>query len=158
MVKPAVLLAAALLAAFPAAALDEKTLPREIRAGLDKFRRECVKEGGKETTFKDVVRTIDLNGDGRPDYILDLQDSKCDAFESLYCGTGGCELAIYIAQPNGKLALVFGQRVRTWEILPGEGARSILFDLHGSYCGKGGPDECPKTVKITGRKFQFRQR
>ena len=159
MVKPAILLAAALLAAVPAAALDEKTLPREIRAAFDKFRRDCVKAGGKEVSFKeDAVRTIDLNGDGRPDYIVDFDDSKCDAFEPLYCGTGGCQLAIYIARPNGRYAAIFGDVVRAYEILPGEGVRSIRFDLHGGFCGKHGPDECEKTVRITGQRIQVRQR
>jgi hypothetical protein len=40
-----------------------------------------------------------------------------------------------VTLPSGRQRMVFSDRVRAREIAPGEGARRIGFDLHGSFCG-----------------------
>ncbi len=38
----------------------------------------------------------------------------------------------------------------------GSGARTIRFELHGSYCGGHGTRSCIKQHRITTRPFQFK--
>ncbi len=42
-----------------------------------------------------------------------------------------------------------------YEILPGIGARTIRFQLHGGYCGGHGVPSCFKNHRITSRPFKF---
>ena len=150
--------AAAVATAAPAGGAP--TYPKEIQAALDRENKECLAQGGG-TGAKfgpSIVRTIDLNGDGRLDYIIDLKDTTCDGFESYFCGTGGCGVEIFIAHRNGSYRSIFGNRVRGYDIRPGRGVRAIRFDLHGGYCGKAGADECVKSRRITGKPFAFEQK
>lgn len=133
--------------------------PIEVRKSLSHAVLVCRQEhNGKVTFGPDVVRKIDLNGDGRDDYLVSLDGTSCSTFESIFCGTGGCDLDIYVALPNGKFRYVFSNRVRGYEILPGKGARTIRFDMHGGYCGTYGAAECVKERRITGKPFAFRDR
>jgi hypothetical protein len=153
------LLAAPAAAQTPAAPAGAPPHPQEIQAALERQNKHCLAEGGgKGATFgPKTVRRIDLNGDGRDDYILDLDDATCDGFESLFCGTGGCEVEIFIAQRSGSYRSIFLDRVLRYEILPGRGVRTIRFRLHGGYCGRHGPDRCEKARHITGAPFRFRK-
>ena len=166
--RVAALLALAMLAltAGNVAAQDAAKSPRfraidypiDIRKALSYGPDECRRQGGGKVTFAPgTVRKIDLNGDGRDDYIISFAETECKGRLSVFCGTGGCSLDIYVTLPGGKQRMVFSDRVRAYEILPGEGARTIRFDLHGSYCGTYGAAECPKEQRITDKPFEFRE-
>jgi hypothetical protein len=132
--------------------------PIDIRKALSYGPEECKRQGGGKVTFApDTVRKVDLNGDGRDDYIISFADTKCAGRHAVYCGTGGCSLDIFVTLPNGKQRMVFSDRVRAYEILPGDGARTIRFDMHGSYCGTYGAAECPKQHRISDKPFEFRE-
>lgn len=159
-------LAVLALTAGAAAAQDVAKLPPfraidypiEIRKALSYGPEECKRQGGGKVTFApDTVRKVDLNGDGRDDYIISFADTECAGRLSVYCGTGGCSLDIYVTLANGRQRNVFSDRVRAYEILPGESARTIRFDLHGSFCGTYGAAECPKEQRITDKPFEFRE-
>jgi hypothetical protein len=128
--------------------------PADVMASLRYAHDECKREGGKGTRFAaGTVRKLDLTGDGRADYIVDLRHAECVGRHDLYCGTAGCNIEILTARRSGKLRTVFSDRVREYEILPGNGARSVRFMMHGSYCGRAGNPSCEKTQRITGRTF-----
>ena len=117
-----------------------------------------IEANGLRLTLKpEAVRSIDLTGDGRPDYIVDFEHAECERRESIFCGTGGCDLAIVVALPGGKFRQVFRQHVLRYTIEDGEGARTIRFDLHGVYCGKTGPEPCAKRQTITTKVFRFKE-
>jgi hypothetical protein len=132
--------------------------PIDIRKALSYGPDECRRLGGGKVKFApDTVRKLDLNGDGKDDYIVSFADTECAGRLAVYCGTGGCTMDIWVTLPNGRQRMVFSDRVRAYEILPGEGAKTIRFDMHGSYCGTYGAAECPKEHKITGRPFEFKE-
>lgn len=133
--------------------------PAAIRESLDHAAKECREaDDGKLTLAPDMVRKVDLTGDGRDDYIVSFEDTKCSTFETIFCGTGGCLFEIYVALPDGSLRSVFSNPVRDYNILPGKGARTIRFDMHGGYCGTYGAAECFKKKRITDKPFEFRDR
>jgi hypothetical protein len=140
--------------AGPAAAQD---FPKGIQEALERHKTYCLDHGGTAVTFdRNAVRKIDLNGDGREDYILDMQDTVCEEARHIYCGTGGCVVEILIAQRDGSYTSIFSDTIHRYEIKPGRGVRTIRFSLHGGYCGKHGPSPCTKTRRITGKPFKFR--
>lgn len=122
----------------------------------------CESQGGRAVAFApDTVRRIDLTGDGRDDYIVDFHDTKCSEHESTYCGTGGCVLDILVTLPDGSVRPVFDGYVRSYEIVTPPmkrgAARTIRFDLHGSYCGGFGAQTCVKEKAITATPFEFKK-
>jgi len=154
---PLLLLAASCALGVPATA-QGPAYPKDVQAVLDHATKSCRKEGGTGMKFSaGDIQKIDLTGDGRDDYIVHLKNAQCAERESVFCGTGGCDLEILIANRDGSYKSVFGQRVRGYEIKPGRGARTIRFQLHGGYCGGHGNPSCYKSRRITAKKFEFKE-
>jgi hypothetical protein len=150
---------AAMIGAAPGeeAAFDPKAYPADVQAALQSAHKTCTdEEGGRVTFAANTVRKLDLTGDGRADYIVDLRDTRCEEREWVYCGTGGCELVILVALPSGRYRTVFSDVIHRYAVLPGHGARRIRFELHGGYCGLSGPSDCTKTRRITAKPFAFK--
>lgn len=147
----------AVVAAVAAASAAAAPLPPEVKAVLDEKAAECREAEGRGLRGDGLpaVRRLDLNGDGRPDYIVDLDKAPCVGIESLFCGTGGCTLVILASRPDGTLAKVLERNVHRYRVLGGKGPRRIRFDLHGSLCGKFGPEPCTKTRTITGEAISL---
>lgn len=142
-------------------AFNPADYPPEVQKALRYANEECAAGGGGEVTFEpDTVRKLDLNGDGRDDYVVDFKDTICKDRESAYCGTGGCVMDIFVTLPNGAVRQVFDGYVRNYEILPkpanAGAARTIRFELHGGYCGGHGSPSCFREKRITARPFAFR--
>jgi hypothetical protein len=158
-----------MLALFASAARAEDAKPfnpADYPPGVQKALRyaneECEsQEGGAVTFATNTVRKLDLTGDGREDYIVDFQDTKCGDRETTYCGTGGCVMKILVTLPDGSVRAVFDGYVRSYKIMAPPvkrgAARTIRFDLHGSFCGGFGPQACWKTKAITATPFAFKQ-
>ena len=136
--------------------------PPAVQKALRDAHAECDAQGGGAVTFApDTVRRIDLTGDGRDDYIVDFRDTECGERESTYCGTGGCLLDILVTRPDGSVRSVFDGYVRSYSIVAPPmkrgAARTIRFDLHGSYCGGFGSQACVKEKAITATPFAFKK-
>ena len=152
-----------LLALLPlcetASAQSEMSYPSAIRDDLEQARKECADaDDGKFTFEPGAVRKVDLTGNKRADYIVNFDEFKCSTFESIFCGTGGCQLIIYVTAKDGGLRRVFSGRVRAYWISKAAGPKTITFDLHGGFCGKAGADDCRKKKLITEKPFKFRDR
>ncbi|WP_256806613.1 hypothetical protein [Bradyrhizobium sp. Bra64] len=157
-----------LLALFATAARAEEAKPFNpsdyppgVQKALHYANEECESQGGGAVTFAaDTVRKIDLTGDGRDDYVVDFRDTKCGERETTYCGTGGCVMTILVTLPDGRVRPVFDGYVRSYKIVAPpikRAARTIRFDLHGSFCGGFGAQACWKEKAITATPFAFRQ-
>ena len=152
------LIAAIGMAAMISVAASESNYPREVEAVLNQARAGCKDAGGSAVTFgPETVKKLALSGHGARDYVVDLQYAACDGAASLYCGTGGCDVLILVARPDGSLVTVFDNHAHNYEILPGRGARKIRFQIHGSFCGKHGSELCVKTHRITAKPFDFKK-
>jgi hypothetical protein len=155
----AALVAGSALAQQPAKPppFDAGNYPPEVRKALHYANEECSAQGGGAVTFApDAVRSLDLTGDGRDDYIVDFHDTVCAERAVAFCGTGGCVIDILLTLPNGRIRSVFSDYVRSYEILAGEGARTIRFELHGGYCGGHGNPSCIKEKRISAKPFAFK--
>lgn len=161
-IQSSVCLLAAVLVCGSAAAqdaakpFDPNSYPAGVQQSLQRARDECISEGGANVTFApDTVHTSDLTGSGRGDYIVDFRNAECHDIADVYCGSGGCRLDIDVTLPGGDVRAIFSDRVQYYEILPGHGARTIRFELHGSFCGLHGSQLCVKTRRITTKPFKF---
>lgn len=133
--------------------------PKDVQTALDLAGEECRAQGGTAVVYgPGTVRTGDLTGDGRPDFVIDYRAGRCPGYFGMFNGTGGWDLEILVATPRGGLTSVFAGRVRDYDISAGPRARTVTFQLHGSFCGGFGTDPCAKRRRISARPFAFRDR
>lgn len=76
-------------------------LPPEIaKLRQDSF-SACREAGGKPSVDNKYIQTADFNGDGRPDYVVNDEGLNCASAPSIYCGSGGCSIELYISTASG---------------------------------------------------------
>ena len=145
---PALLLAWG-LASGPVAAQTAEAAIAKVRAEI---RKDC---DGKITFKPGFQKQIEINGDGRPDYVLDYGQADCVGGSSAmnsYCGSAGCTVDILVSGPSG-YRQGWGSNLRGWSVEQAGGAPVLVVDLHGSACGKSGAEACRKRFTWNGSKF-----
>lgn len=128
---------------------SEKPFPKALEDGvaercegtvaelLSHLGREEPREGSER-----AFQRLDLNGDGRCDYLLRESDPR-------YCGTGGCPYGVYIAVEDGfrPLGDLFG-----WGFKPLEPHGGYLQLESGDYSG----GELIRTLnRFNGREYDW---
>lgn len=146
------------IAPIMAAAQTPGALPPEVRAYFDKARQECRAAGDRlhvkdETSF---AQTADFNGDGRPDYIVQMAELVCPALGySEYCGSAGCLISILVSTGDRLREVTSGNYQAYAITAPVDGRQGIAIAAHGTYCGhQYGADTCFGTMRWTGTGFK----
>ena len=133
--------------------------PTGVRRALVAADESCRRAGGTRVTLTvNAVRRLDLNGDGRDDYIADFHETECGGNEDQKIAAA-CPAEEGRTSDNAAAhcAKYSTTGVRGYEILSGRGPGEIRFLLHGSYCGGHGNPSCEKTRRITSEPFKFEQ-
>lgn len=142
---------------MPSVPFKAADYPLEVRKSLSDALLECrAYENGKVEFAPNTVRKIDFNGDGRDDYVVSFEDTKCSSFESIYCGTGGCRTEFLVTLPNDDIRKLFSYVIHKYEVLPGK-AKKVRFWIHHGFCEGGPTEECFKDVRITYRAFSSKR-
>ncbi len=145
------LLCAALVALVSSAAQAQDNLPADVAAGFEQAKKDCE---GKVTTKKGFVTRRDVNGDGEPDYILNYEHASCEEFETVFCGTGGCLIQVFVTLGDGKYAKVMDRTAFTVKFARQKGLPAMIQDLHGGSCGRSGGDgPCRSITYWNGEDF-----
>ncbi len=140
-----------MLLAGGAALAGNAAMPAEVAAARGAIRQEC----GGEARFKPGFQRIaDLNGDGRPDYLLDYGEMECVGGDipNPFCGSAGCTLDIFVSTEDG-YRQAYGDIVRAWSLANARGRAVLLLGLHGSVCGRAGFETCRKRLSWDGDRF-----
>lgn len=87
-------------------------------------------------TDKGFYRNVDVNGDGKKDWVLDFMQAQAQA----YCGTGGCPLRVWVYEPAGQAwNLELAMRHFRYK-LPRKGEMSV--NVHHIYCDGDASKDC----------------
>lgn len=87
-----------LFVAVPAAtAPAQQRYPAPVEAKIGEQRAACVSAGGKLTIGKDAVGSAELDGDGKPDYLLNHYAFECSRGTNGYCGSRGCWNDVFLS-------------------------------------------------------------
>ena len=117
--------------------------PREMIA--QELIEDCALFNGT-MSFGDGFQTEqDLDGDGRPEMLIDMDAARCDAAASLFCGSAGCPMTIFQKLPEGSYRKVFQSHVRGIET---KTQTIIYMDFHGAWCNKDGSAPCRKAFVL----------
>ena len=133
----AALIAAVIAMPMPAVASNISDLPAQLQEKVNQAEQACSDfENGEFTLEWGAVARVDLDGDLRPDWVLNEASFACSSAVSLYCGTGGCISHFLVGDD---LASVLNQG---WDVVYIGPNRVLLTDVHGSQCGGINPTPC----------------
>ena len=105
-----VLVASSAQATSPSVSLAQQvTLPAAVSADLAGVAAQCSEGGGKPRT-DGAVKTVDLNGDGKDDYVLDVGAVNCDGAASIY-GDREKGVTVYVGDGQGGAVAAFSDTV-----------------------------------------------
>lgn len=118
-------------------AQDVSTLPKPLAEKVEAARKSCGEfENGQFALEWGAVSRVDLDGDLRPDWVLNDFGFACSSAASLYCGTGGCESHFLVGDTVTSLLN------QGWDVVTFGQNRVLLMDVHGSRCGGINPTPC----------------
>ena len=139
----------ALLLSFMTVTAD--VLPSAVQRAIAEQKRDC-----KTVAFdKGFVTRKDINGDGRPDFILDYSSFTCDGDRRALCGSLGCLNQVFASLPDGTYAKVVDEIVRRLTFRQVQGRPAIVLGLAGDAdpCRKDPGDLCEIVKTWNGSTF-----
>jgi hypothetical protein len=82
--------------------------------------------------------------------VHDFNALDCQGAASLFCGSAGCPVAVFLSpgyrvQPLG--------HVQGWRVEPGTPLPTMVLSLHGSSCGRAGAAGCERRIGWNGREL-----
>lgn len=138
-----------LVVAMAAPALGSE---RPVAAYRAKLAAQCKSEAGKLTILPGFETRADFNGDGRTDLLLDTRQLSCSSptTASVFCGTGGCDFAVFISGRKGLSKAYEGSAIAA-TILHRQGGDHLSLSLHGTACGLSGSEPCIRRLGWNGQ-------
>lgn len=127
-------------------------LPKIVQDAIDENKKQC-EDGEKPAVTQGFLTLKDINGDGKPDYILDYEHFQCGEFVTRFCGTGGCLTEIFASDGDGGYSPVWNENALRIRFTTIKKRPAMRIDLHGSACGRFGPEACAMTLYWNGNKF-----
>jgi hypothetical protein len=135
--------------AFSIGAAMAEDLPAPVQKAIAENRRSC-KTVAIEKGF---ITRKDINGDGRPDFVLDYESFICDGNPRAFCGSLGCLTQVFASLPNGAYAKVVDDNVRRIDFREVQGRPAIIVGYPGFSCGKDPTEVCDVVKSWNGSSF-----
>jgi hypothetical protein len=101
---------------------------------------------------KGFITRRDINGDGRPDFVLDYESFICDGDRRAFCGSLGCTTQVFASLPNGAYTKVIDGNFKRIDFRDVQGRPAIVVGFPGFACGKDPTDIC-EVVKVWNGSF-----
>jgi hypothetical protein len=83
----------------------------------------------------DAVRTVDLNGDGKDEYVLDVGSVSCDGAASIY-GDREKGVTVYVGDGKGSAVAAFSDSAYGAKIEGSGTTAKLWLTVSGAQCGK----------------------
>jgi hypothetical protein len=119
---------------FASAQAAAPKLPATVASDLKTIAEECNGVGGKAMT-DDAVRLVDLNGDGRDDYVLFVGWIACEGAASAY-GDRAKEVRVYAGDGAGGASKAFADVAYDAQIQGAGTDAKLWLSVSGMNCGK----------------------
>ena len=125
-------------------------LPPEVQQEIKENGEAC---GSREPQIElGFLTSVDVNGDGIPDYVLNYANFRCGEMQN-FCGPRGCLLQIFVSSKEGKFRKVIDEDVWCMDVNRGKGRPSLVLGLHGPACGQPVEVLCRVTFVWNGTTF-----
>ncbi len=117
----------------PALAGAEPALPAPVASALAEHTDLCTDVGGTPDA-SEAVRKVDLNGDGRPEFVLFVGWIYCEGAVSVY-GQRTRPVSIHAGDAAGGATHVFADQVYDVKVEGAGEAARLWLTVSGSVCG-----------------------
>lgn len=95
------------LSSVAALAQAQKKLPILVQKEIAEMVKMCKDAGAKPAKSPGLLTVADLTGDGLPDFVIDQAAFNCDGAASLFSGSGGSQMSVYVGTPDGQAFQAF---------------------------------------------------
>jgi hypothetical protein len=135
--------------AFSIGAGMAEDLPAPVQKAIAEAKRDC-KTVAIEKGF---ITRKDINGDGRPDFVLDYESFICDGDRRAFCGSLGCTTQVFASLPNGASTKVIDGNFKRIDFRDVQGRPAIVVGFPGFSCGKDPTEVCDVVKSWNGSSF-----
>lgn len=145
----------ALLVALPLSsnALAAPSLPASVREVVKAMHADCRSVGGKPGASPGLVSTVDVNGDGRMDYVVNTAAFDCQGAASLFVGAGGGgSVEVFVASADGSATSAFQHGADGLRVEQGQ----VWLAVGGPLCGQKPTGDTPRSdMQTCWRRLQW---
>jgi hypothetical protein len=110
--------------------------PAPVQGVLAELKQMCEDAGGKPAASPGLLQVADLTGDGLADYVLDHGSFNCDGAASLFSGSGGSQMSVYVGMPGGQAKQAFTSGTFGVKLEKGSAPARLKILLSGELCGQ----------------------
>jgi hypothetical protein len=135
--------------AFSIGAAMAEDLPPAVQKAIAENKRDC-KTVAIENGF---ITRKDINGDGRPDFVLNYESFICNGDRRGFCGSLGCTTQVFASLPNGAYAKVLDGIFKRIDFREVQGRPAIVVGVPGFACGKDPTEICEVVKSWNGSAF-----
>lgn len=121
-------------------------LPDEVTRFIERLRDECILSGGRPIGSDRFAFGNDFNGDQIKDYLINSSGFSCEGgSNSLYSGSGGQHINIFIGSKNGTARMVFSSLVDDFKYIDKGNSGRLELMMRGTHCGQKNADDLPNS-------------
>jgi hypothetical protein len=124
-------------------------LPQWVKGPVSGLVFDCQEAKQKAPKPEAYVTIGDLDGDGQPDYVVEIAKG-CQANRDLYCNDEGCLIDLYVSSQFGQMGSV---KVKSFKFGRLAGKPVLFITKGGAACAKEPGAMCTETLVYTGEKF-----
>lgn len=122
-----------------------KKLPQVVQRDLGGMMKMCKDVGGKAAKSPGLLTVADLTGDGLPDFVIDQGAFNCDGAASLFSGSGGSHMAVYVGTADGQATAAFDSGSFGVKVDKDSKPAKLSVIVGGPLCGQ---KVTPKTARV----------
>lgn len=132
--------------------------PERIRRALEALQKVCADIGGRPGPLDHTVTQRDIDGNGRPDFVIDLGNAACDGKPEAYCVNGFCALEVYTWRAENDWRPLVAATVSDWRTGRVDDRPALILTQRGSFCGKPKQKFCTVTYTFADGKMYGRMK
>ena len=127
---------ATVTACSTALAQAQKKLPLSVQKELGEMMQMCKDAGGKALRSPGLLTIIDLSGDQLPDFVVDQASFVCEGAASLFGGSGGSQVTVYVGKPDGQASQAFSSGTFGVKVDKDSKPAKLMLVVSGPMCGQ----------------------
>lgn len=143
------LLVAAFVASLSCSAVHAAELPQYVKGPVSGHVFDCQEAKQKAPKPEAYVTQGDLDGDGKPDFIVEIAKG-CQSNRDLYCNDEGCLIDIFLSSQELQMG---SMKVKSFKIGKHGSKPALIVTKGGKACADQPAGVCSETLIFTGERF-----
>ena len=121
----------------PPRPFNPNALPLEVRKAVVEVNTLCAESGGKPGKSPQLIKFVDLTGDGVTDFVMDLAFYDCQgAASAVSAGQSGNAVIIFVGGPNNTAKRAYDAVAQAADLVTAAGKRRLYVGVMGPDCGQ----------------------